>query len=1334
SKSHLTVVRLSDQEVYRFALKLADGAPTTGGCFATARFDFVDGPLPGTSLEILGNSQVFYENGSERVIDANTLELYEPEDVRLTTRDGRIFELDLSDGVTRLEDLNGNQLSITPAGITHSSGKSIAFDRDAEGRIEEIRDPKDDPMTYGYDAAGDLVSFTDREGHTSRFVYASHHRLEEIEDPRGIRPVRNDYDDAGRLIGVTDAFGKTLSFEHDLEGRREVITNRLGHVRVLEYDARGNVLREVDENQKVTVREYDSEDNLTKETDPLLHTTEYVYDANNDLRRIVDPENHETNFTYNSLGQTLTIADPRDKVTENRYDARGNLEYTKDPGGGETVYTYYPKGDFESVTDAEQSLTAYEYDSFGRQTRVTDALGHITIATYDSNGNRETEATTRTIADGTTETLVTRFIYDDLDRLTETIRPDGTSIKTSYDSLGKVAETTDPRGRSTLYHYDAMGRLVRTEYEDGTTEERIYDAEGRLKTQKDRAERLTTFDYDPVGRQTMTTFPDSKYTANRYDGAGRIIEFENTRRYVMKYFYDAAGRRTKTVGARGGVFDFEYDPAGNKTAVVDANRHRTEFEYDDAGRRVRTIFPDLTDRHVGYDLLGRRTSETDPAGKTTQLRYDKLGRLVKVIDALLQDTDYVYDELGNRTQQIDANDHVTRYEYDALGRTTRRILPGDGKYEVMTYYSDGTLKSHTDFGGVTRTFEYDTNRRLTRRAYSDGSDVTFTYTPTGQRETVTDSRGTTTYIYDPRDRLTEKIDPTGYRLGYTYDPQGNRDSLTATVGTAVYTTTYTYDELDRLETVTDPQGGVTTLGYDDNGNRTSLAHPNGVTSGYVYDQLNRLTDLTTVNSADEVLASYHYTLGLAGNRTRIDEHDGTSRHYTYDDLYRLTQDRVTDAAAEQVYQRDFDYDPVGNRRTQTIDEGDGSTIITSAYDDRDRLLTAGATSYGWDDDGNLTAKTDDGATAYGWDLENRLRSVVLADGTLVVHTYDVDGVRVRTEMTPPGGPCKTVDYLVDTSGPLSHVVAESSVTGSVTAYYVRGDDILSVIRPLTGVLSYHEDGLGSIRALTDESGEVTDRWSFTAFGELLSHEGADPNPYLFAGESLDPNSRWYYNRARWMDPAVGRFASVDPFPGLINEPLSLHRYLYASLQATNQRDPSGLSDLLNLSIAAAIVGALAAVTFFRPEGYIETAMVALGGALVGVLIGYVGYLWATGALAGASAGGVGAAGTSAAAVLQQMERVGQGIRATQRYLDPVKVEELKQVMLRGEYRFQSLEGRIGGWVHRGNYYIGEGHHRMAAALKVAIETGKTEYVQFLIRYGRWTEAVPVDRTYPFRIP
>ncbi|MCP4012983.1 MAG: RHS repeat protein, partial [Phycisphaeraceae bacterium] len=204
-------------------LRVADGVPRIGGgCSATAEFEFIDGPLPGTTLTILGNDQVFQETpSSNRVLDEDTFATYEPQHVRLTTRDGRIFDLHLADGVTRLEDLNGNHLIISPSGISHSSGRGIVFERDAEGRIEEIRDPKDDPMTYGYDTAGDLVSFTDREGHTTRFVYDGAHRLEDIVDPRGIRPVRNEYDDTGRLISVTDAFGKILLFDHDLEGRRE---------------------------------------------------------------------------------------------------------------------------------------------------------------------------------------------------------------------------------------------------------------------------------------------------------------------------------------------------------------------------------------------------------------------------------------------------------------------------------------------------------------------------------------------------------------------------------------------------------------------------------------------------------------------------------------------------------------------------------------------------------------------------------------------------------------------------------------------------------------------------------------------------------------------------------------------------------------------------------------------------------------------------------------------------------------------------------------------------------------------------------------------------------
>ena len=56
---------------------------------------------------------------------------------------------------------------------------------------------------------------------------------------------------------------------------------------------------------------------------------------------------------------------------------------------------------------------------------------------------------------------------------------------------------------------------------------------------------------------------------------------------------------------------------------------------------------------------------------------------------------------------------------------------------------------------------------------------------------------------------------------------------------------------------------------------------------------------------------------------------------------------------------------------------------------------------------------------------------------------------------------------------------------------------------------------------------------------------------------MDPNSGLYYHRARWMDPRVGRFASRDPFDGLILEPQTLHRYLYANADPVNRTDPSG---------------------------------------------------------------------------------------------------------------------------------------------------------------------------------
>ena len=1138
-------------------------------------------PLPGTNatLEPVDGNFVYVAGSFPEPIDPpSTLflfdpsfNLYDPDVYRLTLPDGRAFVIDQEEGVKSITDLNGNELTITDDGITHSSGKAVDFQRDSEGRVESIIDPNGNPMFYAYDSQGDLVSYTDRENNETTFTYltAVTHHLDGIVDPRGIMPIRNDYDPAtGRLIRHTDAFGNTIEYTHQIGVRQEEILDRNGKLRVLEYDERGNVVLETDPNGKVILRAYDANNNKTCETeahDPAQSGVDcqnspnpvlFAYDARDNILSQTDAEGNTTSFTYNVRDQIETTTDPKSQTTTNVYDAQGNLTKIIDVAGTETDFTNDAQGNVKTQSVSVGGVahtTSFDYDVSGNLTRETDAAGNETTFTYDANGNRLTETRTRTLPDTSVATLVTNFVYDKLGRVVSTTDTDGSFTRTVYDTIGKQKEIFDKLGRKTAFEYDEMGQLSKITYPDTTTEEFNYDNEGLRLTSKDRGSRTTAFEYDDLGRLTKTTFPDVTSTQNVYDDGGRLEQTIDARGKITRFEYDAAGRRKKAIDPLLNETEFFYDANRNQTSIKDPNGQITTFEYDALNRRTKTIFPDTTFTQTDYDELGRRIRETDQAGVQIEFEYDTLGRLTKVIQdagGLALETTYGYDEVGNRISQTDANVHTTTFGYDALGRETRRTLPG-GTFETKAYDAAGNLKTWTKFDGSVIMFSYDINNRLILKDFPTGTDVTFNYTPTGRRDTVTDARGTTDYAYDVRDRLQTLTYPDGRKLDYTYDANGSRTSLTATIGSAVLTTTYSYDNASRLDIVTDPNLGTYDHDYDPNGNRAALAYPNGTNTSYQHDTLNRLTDLTTTGSSGSI-QSYQFTLGPAGNREQIDEADGTTRAYDYDNLYRLTRETVTHAVSTLGYEKSFGYDDVGNREAQTT-TGLGAGTIDYTYDDRDRLLTENATTYGYDADGNLTTKS--GEATYTWDFEDRLIRIDKNDGIVVEHVYDTDGVRVRTTTTPGGSPSLT-DFLVDTSGSLSHVVAESDGAGVFQAYYVRGDDFLSIIRP-TEQRYYHADGLGSIRVLTDESGNITDSYTYTAFGEELSHVGTDVQPYQFAGEPFDPNIGFHYNRARWLDPTVGRFVSSDGFMGIASDPLSLHKYSYARFNPANNVDSSG---------------------------------------------------------------------------------------------------------------------------------------------------------------------------------
>lgn len=635
-------------------------------------------------------------------------------------------------------------------------------------------------------------------------------------------------------------------------------------------------------------------------------------------------------------------------------------------------------------------------------------------------------------------------------------------------------------------------------------------------------------------------------------------------------------RRTGFTDALGQTTTFSFDANGNQVSVTDALGVTTTLTYDALDRQVTTRFPDGTEQRMSYDALGRTLRQVDEEGQTTQFAYDSRGLLTQITDAAGGITHHAYDEVGNRIAQTDANGQTTRFEYDVMRRQTARVLPG-GARETKVYDVDGAMAQHINALGQVRSFEYDAQGRLLRRTASDGTEHRFTYTAQGLRATASDARGTTQYAYDTRRRLVAKEDPTGHQLNYAYDLEGNMTQLTATVGAASFQATYAYDALDRLASVTDPQGRQTSLGYDAVGNRTQMQLGNGLTTTYAHDIRRRLSSVETQDSTGQVLQSYNYTLSPSGQRTRIDEADGMSRLYTYDALYRLHQDRVQTGTGDLLYQRDFDYDPVGNRLQQSHDSGQGASVELSSYDDRDRLLTQGSSAFSWDAHGHLVSRD---TQTFTWNADHRLTSATLEGGGQIEHLYDVDGHRVQTRILPSEGEPATIDYLVDTRGFLSHVVAEV-VEGVATTVYTRAhDELLSLLRPGDGTSrTYLADGLGSIRALADETGAVTDRYSYTAFGELLDRDGSDTQPYRFAGEPFDPNLGFYYNRARWMDPSSGRFLSPDPFVGSIRGPGSLHKYGYAHQRPTTLTDPTGLfGSTAEVSVAQGVRGELGAIT------------------------------------------------------------------------------------------------------------------------------------------------------------
>jgi len=222
-----------------------------------------------------------------------------------------------------------------------------------------------------------------------------------------------------------------------------------------------------------------------------------------------------------------------------------------------------------------------------------------------------------------------------------------------------------------------------------------------------------------------------------------------------------------------------------------------------------------------------------------------------------------------------------------------------------------------------------------------------------------------------------------------------------------------------------------------------------------------------------------------------------------------------------------DYDANGNRDSAGYTVGTGGTLTASPN-----------ATYTYDAAGHLTAKTDTSTgkvTTFAYDHRDRLVGITrkTSGGTVDYRTnyvYDALNRRIAEQVDADGAGVSspvTTWTVFDGENPY----ADFNGAGTLTERYLHGAavDALLARSDASGVTDWYlTDRLGSVRDIVDTSGTVLYHTGYDSFGNKVSTTGSGGDRFGFTGREHDAALNLYYYRARFYDPATGRFVSKDP--------------------------------------------------------------------------------------------------------------------------------------------------------------------------------------------------------------
>jgi RHS repeat-associated protein len=932
--------------------------------------------------------------------------------------------------------------------------------------------------------------------------------------------------------------------------------------------------------------------------------------------------NSETSFLYDgSVGsanyfglQTQSIAKQYSGASL-QGTTTTTTTYENNPTGVGTAYTIgRPKSVNTSTNiytgDTRTSSEIYTYT--GKNLTKTEKTGHNTYAivedmTYDTVGNLLAKTVSAPAAPIAIAARTITDVYDTSKRFViKKIDHQGFETNLVYNPLGQVTQSTNYLGVTSDYTFDNWGKLTKTK----TTGASSIPLETTITYTK-----LADGGYSTTSQNTVG---DNAKSIRQYDVLGRAV-INTTKGFGVnslistQVVYDALGRKLKEsepyFSAPSKWTFYEYDYLQRPTKVTASTGRIQTLSYSGL---TTTSVDDGKSTTATVDALGHKVQTTDPGG-TINFTYFANGQL-KESNYEGHKVTISIDGWGNKIATSDPNAGTYTYTYDAFGKIIKETTP-----------KGSTNKTYDTYGKL-----------IQKKIFGDGADYETDYVYNSFAQLISENSkkatGTPidsfTYGFDDLHRLNTTTESNGSftqtkNISYdTYGRVANATNATQELTTGLSSTLTTKNNYNSyngiMDKMTDTNDAVLWQLTRANEKMQSLSEAlgNGVTITNIYSPDNYfMSQKHTKNSVNVLYNTYDFNSvkGILNNRQNVAL--GTNEAFTYDNLDRLTQ--------------------WTNPLTATFD--------TNTYDAKGRITTnnkLGTVSYNTNLTTGIYQKTSISLTPEGsnyyTNLPKQTVSYTMFKSPISINESDKGStnfvynshlsrqtMNYGYQIPVPGATgiySKTKNYTDDGSTEIlktpTSITIRTYVGGDAYSAPLYIDKIKTIATGAIVDKKYylHRDYLGSIIAISDDTGVAVERRQFDAWGNLakLEQNGvatALPTDGTSAGlMMLDRGYTGHEHLAevgliqmngRLYDPVLRSFLMPDNFIQQPENTQNYNRYAYVLNNPLMYNDPSGeIGVFLAIGIGAAI-----AATTYTMTALLADVPFSIGGLAKATFIG-----------------------------------------------------------------------------------------------------------------------------------